>query len=148
MNAATHITNLLYRYGELIDCGDLDGAAALFARAQVKLGPDLEISGDTLPGQLREQVRIYPCGTPRTRHVISNVIVEIDYELGVATVRSSYTVLQQTDRLPLQPICAGRYLDKLICDHGQWHFSNREYTLDLIGDLSEHLLPAAWSASN
>jgi hypothetical protein len=30
MPAETHITNLLYRYAERIDSGDLTGAAALF----------------------------------------------------------------------------------------------------------------------
>ena len=34
-NAAVEITNLLYRYAEYIDSGDLAGAAALFEHARI-----------------------------------------------------------------------------------------------------------------
>jgi hypothetical protein len=37
MNSAVEITNLLYRYAELIDGGDLAGAAALFEHAKIRL---------------------------------------------------------------------------------------------------------------
>jgi hypothetical protein len=33
----THITNLLYRYAELMDAGELEAVAALFAKARVKM---------------------------------------------------------------------------------------------------------------
>ena len=89
----------------------------------------------------RANVRIYPCGTPGTKHVITNAIVEVDKEAGTATSRSYYTVLQATPDLPLQVICAGRYHDAFVRENGEWHFSERDYSLfDLAGDLSQHLL--------
>jgi 3-phenylpropionate/cinnamic acid dioxygenase small subunit len=98
-NDATAITNLLYRYAELIDAGDLPGAAALFRHAKVKSGGG-ELDEAGLLDQWRRFVKIYPCGTPRTKHVITNPIVEVDEAAGTATCRSYYTVLQATESEP------------------------------------------------
>jgi len=43
--------------------------------------------------------------------------------------------------LPLQAICAGRYHDRFVRADGAWHFAARDYSmLDMIGDLSQHML--------
>lgn len=142
-SAATAITNLLYRYGELMDQGDLEGVAALFASATIKTGPDGAIveGSEAMLALWRAHVRIHPCGTPRTKHVITNPIVEVDEASGTATCRSYFTVLQATPDLPLQIIAAGRYHDVFRRTDGAWRFAERDYTmLDLIGDLSQHLL--------
>lgn len=142
MNDATQIANLLYRYAELIDSGDLAGTAALFERARVRMGGGTVIEGAA--GMLavwQSHVRIYPCGTPRTRHVITNPITEVDEAAGTATSRSYYTVLQATPDLPLQAICAGRYHDEFARDSHGWHFTARDYSmLDFIGNMSAHML--------
>jgi len=144
MSSATAITNLLYRYAELIDSGDLAGTAALFASARVKLGEQWLEGAEPMEALWRKTVRIYPCGTPRTKHVITNPIVEIDEDAGTATCRSYYTVIQATDELPLQVICAGRYHDGFVREDGVWRFSTRNYSLfDLAGDMSAHLLRLA-----
>lgn len=141
MGAETRIKNLLYRYAELMDAGDLEGVAALFSRARTKTGGKWLEGSEPMLALWRANVRIYPCGTPRTKHVITNAIVEVDEEAGTATSRSYYTVLQATPDLPLQVICAGRYHDAFARENGEWHFSERDYSLfDLAGDLSQHLL--------
>ena len=82
----------------------------------------------------------YPDGTPRTKHVVTNPIIEVDETAGTATCRSYYTVLQQTDDLPLQPIVAGRYHDRFQRVDGEWRYVYRDYSLmDMIGDVSQHL---------
>jgi hypothetical protein len=53
--------------------------------------------------------------------------------------RSSYVVLQAVDGFPLQPIIAGRYVDRFERDGTGWHFSERRFLVDLTGDLSHHL---------
>ncbi len=144
MQSATAITNLLYRYAELIDSGDLAGTAALFARARVKVGEEWLEGSEPMEALWRRSVRIYPCGTPRTKHVITNPIVEIDEAAGTATCRSYYTVIQATDDLPLQVICAGRYHDSFVRDEAGWHFATRDYSLfDLVGNMNAHLLRLA-----
>jgi 3-phenylpropionate/cinnamic acid dioxygenase small subunit len=142
MHAATAITNLLYRYAELMDAGQLEEVAAMFSYARVTLGGGKVVEGAApMLEQWRAFVRIHPCGTPRTRHVITNPILEIDEAAGTASCRSVYTVLQQTPELPLQVIASGRYHDTFERAGGVWRFATRDYSmLDYIGDLSQHLL--------
>lgn len=136
------ILNLLYTYADRVDSGDLDGAAALFTHARVK-SRGLPGDGTTDAAGLREIweqfIAIYPDGTPRTKHVITNPIVEIDDSGTRATCRSYYTVVQQTDDYPLQVVCCGRYHDELEKVDGAWRYSFRDYSLlDLIGDFRAH----------
>ena len=49
-------------------------------------------------------------------------------------------MLQQTDEVPLQPIVAGRYHDEFDRVDDQWRFARRTMFVDLVGDLSKHLL--------
>ena len=142
MSPETHITNLLYTYAELMDAGQLEQVAAMFAKARVKMGGGREVEGSApMLQQWRDFVRIYPCGTPRTKHVITNPIIHVDEAAGTASCRSYYTVFQQTPDLPLQAVCAGRYHDTFVRDCGEWRFATRDYSLlDFTGDLSQHLL--------
>jgi len=141
MNSAVEITNLLYRYAELIDSGDLAGAAALFEHAKIKLnGAQEPQDNDVVLSVWQNYMKIYPCGTPRTKHVITNPIIEIDEAAGKATCRSYYTVLQATDELPLQIVAAGRYHDTFERVDGAWRYCYWDYSLlDLKGNLSGHL---------
>ena len=141
MNSAVEITNLLYRYAELIDSGDLAGAAALFKHAKIKMAQsDGPQDNEAVLAVWRKVMKIYPDRTPRTKHVITNPIIEIDEAAGTATCRSYYSVLQATDDLPLQVVAAGRYHDTFERVDGAWRFSYRDYSmLDLKGDLSGHL---------
>lgn len=140
MDDVTAITNLLYRYGELIDSGDLVGATGLFAYARLKNTDGTLIDHKRLLENWLELIKIYPDGTPRTKHVITNPIVEINESGDKASCRSYYTVMQATDELPLQTIISGRYHDEFERIDGQWRFSYRNYSLvDMVGDLSGHL---------
>lgn len=89
-------------------------------------------------GLWRSLIIRYPDGTPRTKHVVTNPIIEIDGE--TAGSRSYYTVLQQTDDFPLQVVVSGRYGDRFERVDGVWRFTYRGYTLiDFLGDTSHHL---------
>jgi 3-phenylpropionate/cinnamic acid dioxygenase small subunit len=136
----TQITNLLYRYAECIDSGDLAGAAALFEHARIRITADETIDAARLLAIWQSLIVLHPDGTPRTKHVISNPIVEVDDGGVTASCRSYYTVLQQTDEFPLQAVAAGRYHDRFERIEGQWRYSYRDYSLiDMVGDVSHHL---------
>jgi 3-phenylpropionate/cinnamic acid dioxygenase small subunit len=140
MLAETQITNLLYRYAECIDSGDLAGAAALFEHARIRITADETIDAARLLAIWQSLIVLHPDGTPRTKHVISNPIVEVDDGGVTASCRSYYTVLQQTDEFPLQAVAAGRYHDRFERIEGQWRYSYRDYSLiDMVGDVSHHL---------
>lgn len=137
--SATEIANLLYRYAELMDAGELENVADLFQHAKMNTHGALKDNLQMLD-QWRKLVKIYPCGTPRTKHVVTNPIIEVNEEANTAKCRSYYTVLQATDTLPLQVIAAGRYHDEFERSDKKWRFCYRDYTLfDLKGDLSAHL---------
>jgi 3-phenylpropionate/cinnamic acid dioxygenase small subunit len=144
MLAETQIANLLYRYAECIDTGDLAGAAALFEHARIRVGgPDTDqdiIDAARLLEIWKSLIMLHADGTPRTKHVTTNPIIEVDEDAGTASCRSYYTVLQQTDEFPLQTIVTGRYHDRFERIDGQWRFTYRDLTLiDMVGDVGHHL---------
>ena len=135
------IENLVYRYAERIDAGDLAGVADLFRHGRIQAGPGMVFEGsDQVRRMYDGATRLYEDGTPRTRHVTTNVAVDVDEDAGTGSARSYYTVFQQTDELPLQPIIAGHYHDTFHQVDGQWCFDTREMFVDLTGDLTHHLL--------
>lgn len=139
---ARAITELLFRYAELMDLGDFERAAALFADASVRVGPEPSdvIDARELQSLWERTVIRYDDGTPRTRHVVTNPMVELAVDGTSATARSVYTVFQQTTGGTLQPIVSGRYHDRFVKADGTWRFSERDYTLvDLVGDTTGHL---------
>jgi 3-phenylpropionate/cinnamic acid dioxygenase small subunit len=135
------ITTLLYRYAEYIDAADFDGIAELFADASLTNEgvDDAVVGGDAIRALYKRTNRVHDDGTLRTRHVTSNVIVDIDEVAGTASARSSFVVLQQTPALPLQPIATGRYRDRFERRAGSWRFAQRHIVVDHVGDVREHL---------
>ncbi len=138
---AREIENLLYAYAERIDAGDLAGVAELFRNGRIQAVPGMVFEGvDAVRGLYESATRLYEDGTPRTRHVTTNVAVLVADDGHTATSRAYYTVFQQTDALVLQPIIAGHYHDSFHQVDGSWCFDTREMFVDLTGDLSQHLL--------
>lgn len=134
------IEALLFTYAERLDAGDLAGVAALFAHATYRSAGGGEYRGsDAVRNVLTRLVRLYD-GTPRTKHVTTNVVIELDECAGTAAARSYFTVLQAVDGLALQPIVAGRYHDRFVRADAVWRFADRLIFMDLVGDLSRHLI--------
>ena len=143
MNSYREIENLIYTYAELIDTGNLEDMAELFNDAEF-LGPDGNVvarGAEEFLAVERQAVRIVTeTGTPCTKHVTTNVIIEVDESADTATARSYFTVFQSTEGLSLQPIIAGRYNDSFARVAGKWQFRQRQVIPELFGDLSKHLL--------
>ena len=135
------IENLIYAYAERLDLGDLAGVAELFRYGRIKAGPGMVFEGvEAVRAMYDGATRLYEGGTPRTKHVTTNVMVEVDDDAVTGHARSYYTVFQQTEALPLQCVVSGRYHDTFHRVDGVWHFDTRELFVDLTGDLSQHLL--------
>ena len=139
---AIAITNLLYRYAELIDAGDYEGIGEHLAHAVITAdGSDHETRGaDKVAAMYHHTTRKYDDGTPLTKHVITNPIVEVADDGLTGTCRSYYTVFQKAGDEPLRPIINGHYRDEFEKVDGEWRFSRRHMGVDHIGDLSLHLL--------
>jgi hypothetical protein len=142
-SAESAITELVYTYAERIDLGDFDGVGALFADAEITAeGGDVSWRGkDDVAAMYASFTRRYPNGTPNSKHVTTNLIVDADEDAGTATARSYFTVMQAVPgSLPLQPVISGRYRDSFERVDRVWRFSRRHMIVDLVGDLSQHLL--------
>lgn len=140
MAAGDEIRNLLGLYCERIDVGDFAGVGELFERGALTdpAGKELARGAAAVAGFYAAGTRLHD-GSPRTKHLVSNVVLDVDEAGGRASARSSYLVLQQVGSAPLQPIITGRYQDAFERRDGRWHFVERRFFVDLVGDLSEHL---------
>ena len=137
------IENLIATYAELVDGGDFRGVAILFADATFTGAAGPVSSQDAIEEMLRDGLIVYDDGTPRTKHVTTNIAIEVDEEAGTAVSRSYFTVLQAVPRLALQPIVSGRYQDRFERRDGQWRFVERLVRSDLVGDASRHIRDTA-----
>ncbi len=143
-DSAIAITNLIYRYAQLLDAGDLDAVAGLFAHGRicgVEDGPpETVFAGAAGVRQMYEMAtRLYEDGTPKTHHNTSNVQLHIDEAAGTASSTSYYCVTQATPELPLQVIVTGHYKDTFHRLDGEWWFDTRTMFVDQVGDVSQHL---------
>jgi hypothetical protein len=141
-DAAVAIANLVFLYAERVDLGDFDGVGDLFAAATYRaLAGDTvtTLEGSQVAALLRKMVITGADGTPGTKHVTTNLIIEADEDASAATCRSYYTVLQAGTDRAIQPIIAGRYHDTFARIGDEWRFTDRLIFSDLIGDLGRHL---------
>jgi ketosteroid isomerase-like protein len=137
------ITKLIYTYAERIDLGDFAGVGELFDHATLTF----EGFGDAVSGReaiealFGRTTRRFEDGTPRTKHVMTNLIVDLDEGGETASSRSYFTVLQAVPgELALQPVIAGRYRHRYRRFEGEWRVTAMHIIIDLLGDLSSHML--------
>ena len=134
------LAELLFCYADRLDRGDLEGVARLFERASYGIAGTRPLEGaQALLEAMRQMVVLYEDGTPRTKHVTTNLVFDISEDGTSALVRSYFTVLQATDGFPLQTILSGRYADSFARDGSGWYFTSRSLEIDLRGDVSRHL---------
>jgi hypothetical protein len=136
-----HVRNLLGRYCERLDAGDLAGVGALFARGRLATE-----DGTVLATGAAEGAEFYGRGTrlhdgsPRTKHLVVDTVLDPSTDGATIVARSSYVVLQAVEGLmALQPIIAGRYVDTFDRAAEGWTWVERRFAVDLLGDLAHHL---------
>ena len=139
MSAREEILHLMNSYGFTIDTGDLDGFASLFAHGEWTMEGAKPNSGKQEMLALLSNVKIYEDGTPKTKHVTSNVDLTINEAAGTASSECYVTVFQQTEDFPLQAIFSGHYFDNFERVNGSWRFAKRLIRHSLVGDMSAHL---------
>jgi len=141
MDAAREIENLIYSYAANLDSGNLEEVANLLRHAELSNSAvnTILVGYDAILDTYKSMTRIYSdTGTPKTRHLTTNVIINVDDDC--ATAHSYFTVIQATDQLPMQAIIAGHYQDSFVFAEARWRFSARHIVIELTGDLSAHLL--------
>jgi hypothetical protein len=122
-----------------IDTGNWDGAASLFEHGSWQVEGATPIIGKQEVLAVLSKVKTYEDGTPKTKHVTSNVDLLINEPAGTASSECYVTVFQQTDELPLQVIFSGHYFDQFERVNGSWRFTRRLIRHTLVGNMSAHL---------
>ncbi len=136
------IQNLIYSYCHRIDRGDFAGVGELFTHAAIIVPAATEpVRGaQAIQEMYAKFTRRYPDGnTPKTAHVTSNLSIEADGQ-DAARSQAYFLVHQATAALALQPIIGGRYFDRFARVGGAWRFAERRIEIDLMGNLSAHML--------
>ena len=138
------IKNLIHRYPQCGDKGDFEGVGALLGNAKMGHHGDppsfLAEGPEAFTKLYHSTVRKYPDrGTPKTRHLIGNIVIEDDGP-DRAKAESYVMVFQQTDTLPLQPIIGGTYYDSFAKIDGEWRMVERYEDMELVGDISQHVI--------
>jgi hypothetical protein len=150
-DACDQIRNLIHRYSEAVDLGRFEVLDELFADATVRMvtgsgEPGAPIEGRTISRTFGAGIILYPDGTPRNRHLVTNTIIDVDESAGRATARSYNTTLQQVPGRDIEIIATARYEDTFLLAGGRWRFSERVIRhssldgvhRDFIGDMSRH----------
>ncbi len=142
------IRKLVYQYADHIDRGDLRAVAAMFSHGRIiaadSEGRENEFVGEEAVYNLMSAfTRLYPDnGTPHTKHMTTNVMVELNEDGRTAASQAYCIVFQALPDFPLQPVIGVRYHDRFEKTDQGWRFSRRRMETDLLGDLSRHLLRA------
>lgn len=136
------ITRIIFDYADAVDTGDMERLRRIFTHGTVRVdGLDARHSGgDAVVEMFRRHTRFFEDGTPCTKHVTTNLMIDVDPGGGRAAAKSYFTVLQARPELPLQIVIAGRYHDTFEYRDGAWWLTDRLEYCDLIGDLTHHLL--------
>ena len=139
MTELAEIAALIHAYARRLDAGDLDGVAALFEHATWRSAS----TGSVLRGTnevraVYDRVHLYD-GSPRTKHVITNLDIALEPAANRATAECYFTVLQGiVPGEPIQVILSGQYVDCFEKVNSRWRFSDRLFVADLVGDQRRH----------
>lgn len=149
--ARHQIEKQIYAYTYALDGGDLEALGALFDHAVMRVeGTDAAYAGAEAVKQTNIDFNLFydadgnpgpyrPNTTPRTRHVTTNLIIDVAEDGSSATARSSVVVFQFAPGAPLRPILVAGYRDRFEPIEGRWRFTERVHLLAHIEDVSLHL---------
>ena len=139
---SSSIANLIYSYAERIDAGDFAGVGELFDHATLTFeGFGEAVSGqEAIEALYRRTTRRYEDGTPRTKHVMTNVIVDVDD--GREPVESLLLHRPPSGaRRARSPARHRRTLPSpLRAIRRRWRVTSMHIIIDLVGELGHHML--------
>jgi ketosteroid isomerase-like protein len=133
MSDANEITALVLSYARLLDMGDVDAVAALFEHSTWRSLPQ----GSVLRGRA-EVRRVYEnlldqVGTHPTKHLISNLNIDVERDAATASSHCYWTVLENPTAGCIVITLSGQYADSFEKVDDSWRFTDRLITVDLTG---------------
>lgn len=138
MSDVAEITALVHASSFLLDEGDVDAVVALFEASTWRSDSrDEVLYGSTEVRPVYEQLRGSDNGL-RTKHLLTNLTVDVEPGAGTASSRCYWSVLQARSGAGLTISLSGQYLDRFEKTSGRWHFADRLVKVDLAADQSGH----------
>lgn len=138
MNDYEAIRKLIHAYGDAIDRAEFERTASLFAHGSWRAHDGPRLNGQELGESLRRRVTLYEDGTPRTRHLLTNIDIDVDEEGGTARARTYGTIVQGVTQGDLRWVSTFVYDDEFARTDGRWHFTERWLHRSMVGDPSMH----------
>jgi hypothetical protein len=131
------ISNLIARYAELLNLGQIDELGDLFRHGRITstTGDQVYDGTDAVKEMYRASV-VFPENLPDTLLFTSNLQIDVDGDS--ATGKAYFLGMHQTTN-GVAAVIAGRYHDEFRRIDGKWWFHHRHMLPDLAGDLSSHL---------
>lgn len=140
MTSRDAIIGLINQYSFTLDQGDLRGFVNLFEHAHWSVeGQAGHYGSKQLYDNVISKIIIYEDGTPRTKHIATNIDLAINEDKNVASSQRYLMVLQQTRDLPLQVILSAHYFDEFEKVNGIWRFKSCIIKRPLKGDMTKHM---------
>jgi ketosteroid isomerase-like protein len=145
------ISKLIYGYAKALDGGDLPTVGAFFEHATIRSDAEQDVVGAKAAEEMFRSFTAFfdtegrpasadaPGSTPHTRHMTTNLMIDVADDGRTASCHSYVVVFMSLPDFPLQPIVRGAYQDRFECIDGGWHFSERRMQMDDVGDVSRHL---------
>jgi hypothetical protein len=133
-DVVNELSSMIFRYCELFGTAEFDAFALQFEHGEWhRAGPGAAAAR----AWIADNVYLYD-GLPRTKHMTTNLVVDVAADGATATASSYVTVVQALPDFPLQLIFAGRYHDRFTRADGAWRW-RREVAGDLYGDITRHV---------
>jgi len=132
MSDVEEIIALVHSYALLLDGGDTEAVVALFEHSTLRSEPN----GSSLRGsdEIRPVYeRLTADGAPPTKHLLTNLTVDVEAGLSSATSHCYWTVLRQVSNTGIDVMLSGQYVDRFEKVDGRWRFADRLITVDLVG---------------
>ncbi|MFB0613597.1 nuclear transport factor 2 family protein [Aurantiacibacter poecillastricola] len=121
------IREVLVEYGEFLDARDYASYASLFASNGVWIGGFGTYTGpDAIEAMLEENMGSYPDDYVNKENFHLNTTMVVDVNGDEATARSRYLFFTASDENRPVVALAGRYVDELVREDGEWKILTRK----------------------
>lgn len=137
------IRALCHRYtfaldgGDFATVGELLGAGGLRPSMPGVVG-ELIVGAEAIVQFYTDQVVTYRDGDPRTRHLITNEVIDIADSGRTAESHCYFTVLQRAPHHDYQLVVGGRYHDRFERVDGRWRFVEKTIHVDHLNKIELH----------
>lgn len=146
--AHRQIEQKIYRMGYALENGDFELVGELLRHATFgadRLGRRVFNGKQQIQDQYARTNITYPGHGRATREMYTNVLIDIELDLGTGTSTTAYTVAQQIpdSDSAFELLVAGRYEDEWSLIDGDWHWTDRYIVVQFKNDLDPHMTPGS-----